>query len=177
MLRRLVAESEGLLRDVDLMLRKQLAKPRFAAPHSRGLDARRGRRVFPDKLEELTDESVRRPVGEPYLPASAHDTHELGCRLLLVRGEHDTERGQGHVKAAIGKRQRFGVRFLKTDGKALCGGALLSPLEKRGDIIRRRNACKAVGCRQRRIAVAGSNVEHGGSGAHIKSLAQSLADN
>jgi hypothetical protein len=94
----------------------------------------------------------------------------------LVGGEHHAEGRQRHIEAVVGKRQRFGVGGLERHGQTLRGCAFLAALQQFADIIGRGHLREVARCRQRRVAVAGSDVEHALAGAQIDRLAEALAD-
>ena len=85
--------------------------------------------MLADGPEQLADEAVRRPVGEPDASTLPADACEFRCRLFLVGREHDAECGQHGVEAAVGKRQRFGIGLLKGDVQSLGVGTLPGTLK------------------------------------------------
>ncbi|MGX1105639.1 hypothetical protein AB7M47_004022 [Bradyrhizobium elkanii] len=134
------------------------------------------RHIFADGLEYLADEPFRRPARKSDLAADAADAAQFVRGLLLIGGEHDTEGRQHDVEADVGKRQLLRVCFLERDGQTLRGRPLAAALEQRRDVVGRDHVGKAPCRGQRRIAVAGGDVEHHLIAAQVDRLAEHLAD-
>ena len=146
-------------------------------PHSAGdFMPGAGGTYLPMVLNSCADEALRRPVGEADLAAGTADAQQLARGLLLVRREHDAEGREHHIEARIREGQRFGVGLLEGDRQAFGLGALAAALEKRADIVGRHDVGEAAGGGERRIAVAGGDVEDVLVAAEIDGLAQRLAD-
>jgi hypothetical protein len=146
-------------------------------PHSAGdFTPGAGGNVFADGLEQLADEALRRPVGHSDLSARAADADKLVGRLLLIRREHDAEGRKHDIEAGIREGKRFRVGCLERDWQAVGFGTLAAALEQRADIVRRHHVGEAAGRRERRIAVAGGDIEDALVAAEIDRLAQHLAD-
>jgi hypothetical protein len=77
----------------------------------------------------------------------------------------------------IRKRQVLRICDLELDMKAVGFGAPARARQQRFDVIRAGHLAPAPRGRQRHIAVAGSNVEHGLAGAQIHAFDETLADN
>jgi hypothetical protein len=177
MLGRSVTEDKKLaLRRDDRLRTEQDLQIGLAAPQRRRLHARRRRNVFADGLEQPADEALRRPIGHADLAAGTADAHELPRRLLLFGSEHDTEGREHDIEAGVRKGQIFRVGFLEGDGQALRFGAHPAAFEQRADVVRRHDVSEAAGRGQRRVAVAGGDVEDALVAADIDGLAQHLAD-
>jgi hypothetical protein len=91
--------------------------------------------VLAECFEKLTDETVRSPVSEADAAAFPRRAGELGCRILLVRGEHDAEGRENDIEAAVGEGQRLGVRLSENDGQMLCGGTLLAAIKQSAYVV------------------------------------------
>ena len=154
----------------------RVVEMRLGAPQRRRLHAGRRRNVFADGLEQLADEALRRPVGQADLAARAADAHQFVRGLLLIRREHDAEGRKHDVEAGIGEGKRFRIGLLERDRQAVGLGALAPALEKRADIVGRHDVGEAAGRGERRIAVAGGDVEDALVAAQIDGLAERFAD-
>src|SRR5262249_27639137 len=88
-----VAKRERALRRLDRrrVRLEQLGDARARPPQGRRLGAGRRRQGLADDLEDLADESLRRPVGETHPAAALAHADELGGGALLVGREHDAE--------------------------------------------------------------------------------------
>ena len=115
-------------------------------------------------------------LARPILPPRLADAQQLGRRLVLVGREHDAEGRDDRVKAAVGKRQRLGVGFAELDVQPFGRGAFAAAFEQRRHVIGRGHLAPAARRRQRRVAVAGRDIEHLAAGAQVERLAQLLAD-
>ena len=89
---------------------------RARVPHSAGdFDAGRRRHVLAERLEQLADEAVRRPVGEADL-AAGRQTRSSSAAALSWFGVNITPKVETHdVELRIGERQRLGVGLLELD--------------------------------------------------------------
>ncbi len=96
--------------------------------------------------------------------------------LLLIGREHDAEGGKHDVEARRHEGEILRIRFLEGDGEAVGLGALAAALQKRPDIVGRHDLGEAAGGGERRIAVAGGDIEDALIAAEIDRLAQRLAD-
>ena len=97
-------------------------------------------------------------------------------RLLLVRREHHAEGRQRHVEGAFREGECFRIRFLNVTAN-FCGSTLLASVKKRTDVVGRRHARESAGCRECGVAIAGCDIKHIASGAHVDRLAKALANN
>ena len=177
MRRRLVAEDEVLALGRDGCLRaEQGVEMRPVAPQGRRLHPRRRRDVCAEGLEQMADEAVRRPVGEADLSARAADARQFVGGPLLIRREHDAEGRQNDVEAGVREGQRFGVGLPERDRQAVGLGTLPAALEQRADIVGRHDVAESAGGGERRIAVAGGDVEDALVAAQVDGLAQRFAD-
>jgi hypothetical protein len=70
----------------------------------------------------------------------------------------------------------LGVGFLEQDGQPLGLGPLLRALEERPDEVGGGDVGEPAGRGEAHVAVAGGHVEHPLARAHIRGLAQALAD-
>ena len=146
-------------------------------PQSSGdFDAGRRRQVFADRLEQLPDEAVRRPVGEADLAAGLADAQQLGRGLVLVGREHHAEGRDHRVEAAVGERQRLGVGLLEFDRQAFGLRARAAALEQSWHIVGRDDVAPAPRRGERDHSVAGGDVEHLAARAQIEGFAKLLAD-
>ena len=94
--------------------------------------AGRRRQVFAERLEQLADEAVRRPVGEADLAAGLADAQQLGRGLVLVGREHHAEGRDDGVERAVGERQRLGIGLPEFDRQAFGRRARAAALEQAG---------------------------------------------
>jgi hypothetical protein len=101
---------------------------------------------------------------------------QFASRLLLVRREHHAERRQHDVEAGVRERQRFGIGFAENNRQAVGHGALAAAFEQRADIVRRHHLGEAARRRERRIAVAGGDIEDALIAAQVDRFAEHLAD-
>ncbi len=79
-------------------------------------------------------------------------------------------------KLASREGQRLGIGFLELDRKPVGLGTFAPAVEQRADIVRRYDVGEAAGRGERRIAVAGGDIEDALVAAQIDGLAQHLAD-
>src|SRR5262249_29921028 len=79
-------------------------------------------------------------------------------------------------EARIGKRQIFRIRLAELDRKAFGLRPLAAALEQRADIVGRHHIGEAARRRERRIAVAGRDVEDALVAPEVDGLAKRLAD-
>ena len=149
---------------------------RPAAPLRWRRHAGGGWHVLADGFEQLADEAFRRPVGKADLSAGTAHPHHLVRRLLLVRSKHHAECRQHDIEARILERQRLGVGLAKDHRQPVGPGTLTAALEQGADIIRRHHLGEPPRRGERRIAVAGGNVEDALIAAQVDGLAQHLAD-
>src|SRR3954452_1949669 len=84
--------------------------------------------MLAQRLEQLADEALWRPVREGDLSARFAHTHHLGGRLVLIGREHHAKRRHDKVEARIRKRQRLGIRLAELHAEALSRGALAPAL-------------------------------------------------
>jgi hypothetical protein len=73
--------------------------------------------------------------------------------------------------------KRLGIGFLERDGQALGVSTFAPTLKQRAHVVRRYDVGETAGGGERRIAVAGGDVEDTLVAAKIDGLAQHLADN
>ncbi len=115
-------------------------------------------------------------LARPILPPGRQTRIEFVRRLLLIGREHDAEGRKHDIEAGIREGKRFRVGFLERDRQALGFGAVAATIEKRADIVRRHDVGEAAGRGERRIAVAGGDVEDALVAAEIDGLAEHFAD-
>ena len=132
--------------------------------------------VLADRLEQLPDKPLRRPVRQADLAAPFADADQFGGGPVLIGGEHDAEGRDHDIEALVGKRQRFGVGLVKRHAKPFRIGAPTGAIQKRRHVICRYNVAPPPCCRQAGIAVARRNVEDLLSGSHVESLAKRFTD-
>jgi hypothetical protein len=77
---------------------------------------------------------------------------------------------------AVRKRQLFGVGNAEFDRQAFGGGALPAFFQQGRHVVGRHHARKTACRRQRGIAIAGGDVEHGFTGPDVGRLGQGFAD-
>ena len=94
----------------------------------------------------------------------------------VVGREHHAEGRQHGVEAGIVERQRLGVGDLEAHGQAFGVRALAALLEQRRHVVGGGHVGKAARRGQRRVAVAGGDVEHALAGADVGGLGERLAD-
>ena len=132
--------------------------------------------MLADRLEQLADETIGRPIGEADLAARLADTDQLRRGLFLVGGEHHAEGRDDDVEAAVLEGQRFGVGLAELDLESLGGGSLARLFEQSRHVVGGDHVAPAPRGGQRDVAVAGGDIEHLLSGAKIEGFAQLLAD-
>src|SRR5215831_2477148 len=147
---------------------------RLDAPERGRLRARRRRLVATEDLEHLADETLGRPVGKPDTAAGATYACKLGSRSRVVGREHHAERRKNDVEARLRIRKRFGIGDLELDVETLGAGAVGAALEKTGHVIGRRHAGSAACSGERRIAVAGGDIEYVFVPAHVTGFGELL---
>ena len=116
-------------------------------------------------------------LASPILPPRLADAQQLGRRLVLVGREHHAEgrdaptsklaSGNGSASASASRNSTFS-RFGR--------GALAAAFEQRRHVIGRGHVAPAARRRERRVAVAGRDIEHLAAGAQVERFAQLLAD-
>jgi hypothetical protein len=94
----------------------------------------------------------------------------------MVGGEHHAEGRDDRVEAGIVERQRLGIGLLEADLQALGGGTLGAALEQRADVVGRRHPAATSRRGERRVAVAGGDVEDALVGAQVAGFGDDLAD-
>src|SRR5262249_18970595 len=80
------------------------------------------------------------------------------------------------IEAVVAEWQIFGIRDLELDGVALGVGAQPRAVEQRRNVVGRGHSGETPRRRERGVAVSGRDIEHAFARAHIRSLAQGLAD-
>ena len=125
-----------------------------------------------DQLEEPPNEALRRPVRDANAATGAQHAHDLVGRALMIRRKHRAERRQHYIEAAVRKRQFLDVGLLESDDEALGARALTALVEQRRHIVGRGDAGEAARSGERRVAVAGCDVEHSFVGTHVDGFGQ-----
>ena len=122
-----------------------------SVPHAIGeREPGRRRHEPPDQLEELADEALGRPVGEPDPAARAHDAQQLGRGALLVRREHHAEGREHDVERRVGERELLGVGDLEGDRQPVGLGAPPCPARAARARSRSRSRRRSGGPRRAR---------------------------
>ena len=103
-------------------------------------------------------------------------TRDISAAAFSWFGVNMTPKVEHGVEAAVAEGQRLGIRLLEGDGQALGGGAFAAALEQRVDVIRRGHVRESPRRGERRVAVAGGDVEHALARAQVDRLAQAFAD-
>src|SRR5215470_1298039 len=111
-------------------------------------------------FEQLTNETIRRPIGQSNLASTLADACQFGSSTVLVGGKHHAEHGNDNVEAPIRERQRFCVSLPELHVEAVSSGALAGTLKQRGHVVGGNHITPATRSRERRVAVAGSHIEH-----------------
>lgn len=133
--------------------------------------------MFADRFEHLTDEAVRRPVGETDAPPGPAYPQHFARGAALVGTEHSAEGGRDRIEGPVGEGKFLSVGFPESDRKAFDLGPLASPLQEALDIVRGDHVAPAAGGGERKIAVAGSDIEHLLAGAQVERFGELFADN
>src|SRR4026209_2655069 len=84
-------------------------------PHRAGGVPGRLRQPRPDRLEDLPDVALRRPVDQADRAAVPGDTRRLLRRGLVAGGELDAEGREHHIEAAVLEREVLGVALDPVD--------------------------------------------------------------
>ena len=155
---------------------EQLLDPGLGAPLQRRGHAGRRRHVGADDLEHLADEPLGGPVGQADAAAGAHHAEQLGRRPLGVRREHHADGRQHDVEAGVLERQVLGVGHLGGEREPVGVRPSTGPLEQGLDVVGGGDVAAPASGGERRVAVAGGDVEHGLPGRHVDGLAEPLAD-
>ena len=90
----------------------------------------------------------------------------------MVGGEHRTERRQHDVEASVVEGQIFGIGDLELHRQTFGSRALAAFVEKSRHVVGRCDVREAACRGKRRVAVAGSHVEHALAGAHIRGFGE-----
>ena len=135
-----------------------------------------GRQVFSERLEDLPDEALRRPVGEADPAAGLADARQFGGSLRLVRREHDAERGEDHIEGGVIERKGFGVRLHEFDREAVGGCACPPAFKQSRDVVGGRHVAPPARRCEAGHAVAGGDIQDFRARAKIERLAKLLAD-
>ena len=112
----------------------------------------------------------------PIRPPAPDDAQELGRRAFLVRREHDAVGREDDVEAPVGEGEALRVGDLEGDGKPIGLGASPRLLEELRHVVRRGDVGEPARRRERRVAVAGGDVEHPLEGEEVDRFAERLAD-
>ena len=115
-------------------------------------------------------------LANPIFPPGRQTRTSSFAACCLIWREHHAEGRKHDVEACISEGQRFRVGFLEGDGQAIGGGAFAAAFEQRTDIVGRHNLGEAPRRGERRVAVAGGDIEDALVAAEIDRLAQRLAD-
>jgi hypothetical protein len=153
---------------------EQLAEARGAAPLGRRPHTGRRRDAAADGLEQVTDEAVRRPVGQADGATGPDHPDQLGGGLLLVRREHHADHGEHRVELAVPVRQILRVGLLERDRQVLGLGAGPAAVHQVRHVIHGHDLAEAARGGDGRVAGAGGHVEHAGPGGQIGGLDQCL---
>ena len=146
------------------------------APQCRRLHPGGRRQILAERLEELADEALRRPVGETDLAARPAHAHHLGRGLLLVGREHDAEGRDDRIEGVVGEGEGFRIGSAEIDLEPIGVGAFAAALEQRRYVVGRHYIAPAARRRERDIAIAGGDIEHHLARTEVERLAQRLAD-
>jgi hypothetical protein len=131
----------------------------------------------PERLEHLTYETIRGPVGEAdSTTRPAYPNHFLGSSSL-VRREHHPERRYHGVETRVCKRQGFGIRNLEIHIEAFCIRPFLASFEQGAYIVGRGHDASATGGRQGHIAIAGGHIKDPFVTTQITRLGEKFPDN
>ena len=109
-------------------------------------------------------------------PSGTANAHHFGCCLLLVRREHAAEGRHHDIEASILERKILDVCLLERDVHALSLGPCAAFCEKALDIVGRCDVREPASRGQRRVAVAGGNVQNLVPGIDIRGFGKLLAD-
>ena len=119
----------------------------------------------------------RRPVRHSDAAAAAqHNAQHFVRSAFVVRREHRAERRQHDVEARVVERQIFGIGLTKLHAQPFGARTLAAFVEQSRHVIGRRDVREAARSGERGVAVAGSDVEHAFTGAHIGGFGERLAD-
>ncbi len=132
----------------------------FRAPEQRRFHTRCRRDVPTEDLEELSDESAGRPIGQSDRAAPAADPQEFPCRLFLVRREHHTERGEHDVEALGREGQALRIRRLKRDRQSFGRRTPCGVLQQRFDEVGRHHVRETTSGCEGGVPAACRDVEH-----------------
>ena len=94
------------------------------------------------------------------VPPGCADADHLVGRLLMVRREHDSDRGHDDVKGLVVEREILGIGLDPLEGDALRLGPRPARLEQVGGEVAGRDLRTGLGGGDRRVAGAGRDVEH-----------------
>src|SRR5581483_3073883 len=178
MLRRAVTEIEDARLGLDCT---RLAAQHFvdrgtSAPERGRLGARGRRQVFAERLENLSDKAVRRPVRQTDLAAPLADAAKFGSRLPLVWCKHDSEGGDDRIEGGIFERKRFRVGLLEFDRKAVGRCARPPAFEQGRYIVAGRHLAPSAGRCETGHSVTGGHVQDFAAGTKVERLAKLLPD-
>ena len=115
-------------------------------------------------------------LARPILPPGRH-TRIISSAACSWFGVNITPKVDSTTsKLASAKGSALGVGLAEHDRQALGLGALAAALEQGADIVGRHHLGEAARRGERRIAVAGGDVEHALAAAQVDCLAKHLAD-
>lgn len=100
-------------------------------PQSPGGLTPAGRNMRAHGSKHVTDEALRRPVGERDGPPGATHTRELGRGLLLVGRKHDSDTRQHGVEGRVVELQILGVSLSRKSMSRPSAAARASPRSSR----------------------------------------------
>ena len=129
-----------------------------------------------DRREEPADEAVWRPAREADAAAGARHAHELGSGAGVVGGEHRAKGRERHVERGGCKGQVLGIGDADGHREALGGGAGAGTFEQGRDVVGGGDLGETPRRRERRVAVAGGDVEYPLPGAEVDRLAERFSD-
>lgn len=92
--------------------------------------------MFAHRFEHLTDEAVRRPVGETDASSRPAYPQHFARGAALVGTEHSAEGGRDGIEGPVGEGKFLSVGFPESDRKAFDLGPLAPPLQEALDIAR-----------------------------------------
>src|SRR5262249_36708082 len=128
-------------------------------------DAWGRREVFSKNLEQLADETFRRPIGKADLAGWLAYAQQFGGRAILVGREHHAERGDHVVESIVLEWQCFSVGLSEFNLQAFSCGARATALQQRGHVVGGSDFAPPARSCQCDVAVTGGDVEHFPPGA------------
>jgi hypothetical protein len=149
----------------------------LTAPERRRLDAGGRRDMFTNRLEHPAYEAVGGPAGDGDHAAGSAHPHELRRGALVVRREHDAERGDHGVERGVLEWQVLGVAYDPVDVVEARGVGDLTPTRHElGHVVEAHDLGAAAGGGHGRVARAPRYVEHPRTRDDVSAIAQHLRD-